>query len=977
MYAQMEKPKENKSRAVANAVAQKNSNMKQGFDFVDNRLKTVVQRKLQEMADNYSNKEQHPIQKKRSTSHPIQGVSNEGVMQMRKLREMDPELIGDVEMIMALSDCGNVWRALIMENTDFEVVIAKLVAWRQRKLEHWLGFVRDHHKNLEYAVTVGNLDNTDSVTIVLNTQDGKDDNAVDTLNMMLLLSLDQNMETALGVKPVSAQPGSRSTIGQLESLFYWIDEAESLPDLPILKTLKDKLLGLDDQSEKWQRESAHNELKDLHARFIATNDIAAVRNSLLPHIPEVTEDAVARVKKYNFMSSSITFTPENFLSWTRLATGKGKINDVRYLCHELHEVGVLDETTPQEAGYDYTEVYDDEEHGDSFGERYDVAHNAALRVECQFLADLLNQKHAGLGATYLEVAIADPTRGADLNYGEFGPVTEEAKEEVVTAARGTAEEKEIGVKLTALKNSPAVQLKSSIAQRHVDETQENTSKQSSGSIISNEELITSNVVQLKMNLDQNFRVNSSVLNTASSNCHAPIQRMAEFDLTDWKEQLISHPDVENFAELTPIGVRIANFDFLNPVEADVVFLRTAIVDLMNDRIYAVDDLDSVRQTLSIAMNTNCTREDILTLKHYNFDSDSILFTVENYIAWRRLAAGNAKNDDIRYFVQQYHEIIALRNTNISFDFAGHDNQEESFERWYPSAHHAAVVEEIRFLANAIAPSLGILPTWYQVARSDAERSEEFLVALAREEQFDISDPEVEPIDYAAIRAQFAADYSPTVRAALSLWKDSSATGNIKSKVWNYMHGLTPSTRAPSYWLQIGFVLVETLEGPVYCDIRNQDTVIAALGTFDVDQTPQSDWRDQMEDTRDAGDRPPIILADKAQIGAFNDSLNLEHSGINSDNIGGALGMAARELTLARKMATLVFTQVNNHTFLDGNKRTGELTLDWIVRQNRNGLGFTGDPKPFLSKAAQPGYSAHAFADDLDTIIPYPGVNEPK
>ncbi|NRD74766.1 hypothetical protein HQQ94_16385 [Shewanella sp. VB17] len=39
MYEQIEKPKENKSRAVANSVAQKKSNGKQGVGFVDNRQK--------------------------------------------------------------------------------------------------------------------------------------------------------------------------------------------------------------------------------------------------------------------------------------------------------------------------------------------------------------------------------------------------------------------------------------------------------------------------------------------------------------------------------------------------------------------------------------------------------------------------------------------------------------------------------------------------------------------------------------------------------------------------------------------------------------------------------------------------------------------------------------------------------------------------------------------------------------------------
>lgn len=45
MYAQVEKPKENKSRTVTNSVDQKKSNVKQGFGIVDNRTIQVKQRK--------------------------------------------------------------------------------------------------------------------------------------------------------------------------------------------------------------------------------------------------------------------------------------------------------------------------------------------------------------------------------------------------------------------------------------------------------------------------------------------------------------------------------------------------------------------------------------------------------------------------------------------------------------------------------------------------------------------------------------------------------------------------------------------------------------------------------------------------------------------------------------------------------------------------------------------------------------------
>ena len=51
MYEQVNKPKENKSRAIANTVAQKQSNAKQGFGFVDNRPEAMMQRKVQSMKD--------------------------------------------------------------------------------------------------------------------------------------------------------------------------------------------------------------------------------------------------------------------------------------------------------------------------------------------------------------------------------------------------------------------------------------------------------------------------------------------------------------------------------------------------------------------------------------------------------------------------------------------------------------------------------------------------------------------------------------------------------------------------------------------------------------------------------------------------------------------------------------------------------------------------------------------------------------
>ncbi|MEX3020896.1 hypothetical protein AB4K05_15005 [Kluyvera sp. STS39-E] len=63
MYKQLEKNKENKSRAVLNSVAQKKDEGRQAFLHVDNRPEVVAQRQLQEMVgNNYS--QQQSIQKK-------------------------------------------------------------------------------------------------------------------------------------------------------------------------------------------------------------------------------------------------------------------------------------------------------------------------------------------------------------------------------------------------------------------------------------------------------------------------------------------------------------------------------------------------------------------------------------------------------------------------------------------------------------------------------------------------------------------------------------------------------------------------------------------------------------------------------------------------------------------------------------------------------------------------------------------------
>lgn len=73
MYAQVDKAKENKSKAVANPIAQKKNDLKQGFGFVDNRPESIAQRKMQNLTTRYSKGSQkilHSMQLKSNTTTP-------------------------------------------------------------------------------------------------------------------------------------------------------------------------------------------------------------------------------------------------------------------------------------------------------------------------------------------------------------------------------------------------------------------------------------------------------------------------------------------------------------------------------------------------------------------------------------------------------------------------------------------------------------------------------------------------------------------------------------------------------------------------------------------------------------------------------------------------------------------------------------------------------------------------------------------
>ncbi|MBN2730580.1 MAG: hypothetical protein JXR53_15255 [Bacteroidales bacterium] len=102
MYEHLEKPKENKGRAIANSVAQKKRNVKQSFGFVDNRPEAKQNAQQQATMGSHSAQQHQLIQKKgNNTGLPdnskteienLPDYSMDGVMGVKANRMVSPKV---------------------------------------------------------------------------------------------------------------------------------------------------------------------------------------------------------------------------------------------------------------------------------------------------------------------------------------------------------------------------------------------------------------------------------------------------------------------------------------------------------------------------------------------------------------------------------------------------------------------------------------------------------------------------------------------------------------------------------------------------------------------------------------------------------------------------------------------------------------------------------------------------------------------
>ena len=170
-------------------------------------------------------------------------------------------------------------------------------------------------------------------------------------------------------------------------------------------------------------DKTHWEIEQLRTDLLERQDIGAVQRSLQEMGISAERAMLQSVKNYNFNSRGLEFRPENYSAWTRLANGKGIVDDVRYLVHEIAEVDAL-QRIQQRTGFDFivrdwdtmTAVQRKRWRAD-FRRYYMQAHLQAIEQEYDFIAKVIGKITNNRVKISRTVAAAiDPTRDEARRY---------------------------------------------------------------------------------------------------------------------------------------------------------------------------------------------------------------------------------------------------------------------------------------------------------------------------------------------------------------------------------------------------------------------------------------------------------------------------------------------------------------------------------------------------------------------------------
>lgn len=134
------------------------------------------------------------------------------------------------------------------------------------------------------------------------------------------------------------------------------------------------------------------------------------------------------------------------------------------------------------------------------------------------------------------------------------------------------------------------------------------------------------------------------------------------------------------------------------------------IEPLRQELLSQKDVGKVQKAIR-TLGLRVKRDIIQVVKNYNFDSQSLGFTYENYVAWRRLATGKGTIGDVAYMVHEIAEVEELQRIRqeTGFNFMNNNfaTQRElrqwknDFNHYYTLSHSNALKKEYEFVVKQI------------------------------------------------------------------------------------------------------------------------------------------------------------------------------------------------------------------------------------------------------------------------------------
>lgn len=440
---------------------------------------------------------------------------------------------------------------------------------------------------------------------------------------------------------------------------------------------------------------------------------------------------------------------------------------------------------------------------------------------------------------------------------------------------------------------------------------------------------------------------------------------------------------------------------------------TDALEALNDAVYEQEDVDFISDSIS-ALGLPVTRIIVQAVKDYNYRSTWIDFNPENFHCWMRLATGNGSMRDAQYLIHEAIEIGVLLQAEPDFDpfmtneqFESHDDGDALGERFsaegglYTQAHLVALEYEYRFVAMQVNRLAGLALDYRAIAAADEDRTEPARL-LPSGDGMSVADS-----DRYAGQGDLAVDVRREVRELVGLGEGALRLKDlvkaVKATPIALVAQLKRDTSSTSALASVAQRAILTIDGEEYDTRQHTVAEIAALanrlaatdppmnralyeaikvGEFKEDEQQGEDEDDYgwgAENGEAEGDlmaelqvslhvpNAPVhaTLLSRGEICNFNhDIADKGAEGFLYDSLDQDLGNAQGQPDIKRQIASLVWSIVHGHVFLDGNKRTGQAML--VSMAGKNGLSVGGGAQALLLLAANnsPEMTREKFITDL-------------